>query len=130
MTEEQRLLVEKAHTAKDAAALLLDNGFYDGAISRAYYGMFYLAKAALLSKGVETSSHHETNGSFGREFAKTSLLPRKLHAFLLEAQGERSDADYLLQSSFEREDAEAQIENLSVFLSEVEAYLAEQPSDT
>ena len=128
MTEAQRLLVKKAHTAKDAAALLLDSGFYDGAISRAYYGMFYLAKAALPSKGIETSSHHETNGSFGREFAKTNLLPRKLHAFLLEAQGERSDADYLLQSSFEREDVDAQTENLDIFLREVEAYLAKQPS--
>jgi uncharacterized protein (UPF0332 family) len=55
---------------------LIEGDFYDTAVSAAYYGMFYLARALLLEKGLTTSGHKETISAFGREFARTSLLPR------------------------------------------------------
>lgn len=43
------------------AQKLFELGYFDDATSRAYYGMFYAAKAVLLSADVDTRSH-------GRDF--------------------------------------------------------------
>ena len=39
------------------AQKLLELDYFDDAISRAYYGMFYAAKAALMSIDVDTKTH-------------------------------------------------------------------------
>jgi len=44
-------LLHRSRTELDAARVLLSAGFGDQAISRAYYGAFYAAEAALLSLG-------------------------------------------------------------------------------
>ena len=45
MTPEQRSLLNKAQKSLDASQELMEKGFYDFAISRAYYAMFYVAEA-------------------------------------------------------------------------------------
>jgi uncharacterized protein (UPF0332 family) len=47
MTPDQLLLIQKAQASVRAAKLLADQELYDFAVSRAYYAMFYVAKANL-----------------------------------------------------------------------------------
>lgn len=47
MTPEQQALVDKARRSLEAAQSLIDQGFYDFAVSRAYYAMFCVAQALL-----------------------------------------------------------------------------------
>jgi hypothetical protein len=60
----QRLL-SKAQSNIEAAKLLLDKGFTEVAITRAYYAMFYCAQALLLEKGITGSSHKRVISAFG-----------------------------------------------------------------
>ncbi len=48
MTREQTALLNKAKDSLNAAGLLTEKDFYDFAISRAYYSMYYIAEAFLL----------------------------------------------------------------------------------
>lgn len=50
MPEEAEIeaLIGKAKIRLDAASRLLEEGFYEDAVSRAYYGMYFAAKALLL----------------------------------------------------------------------------------
>lgn len=57
MTPEQAALLRKAQDSVRAAKLLASQGFYDFAASRAYYAMFYVAEAILLSQGLSFSKH-------------------------------------------------------------------------
>ena len=47
----------RAVKAQGAADLLLEEGFYEDAVSRAYYAVLHAAKAALLARNIITESH-------------------------------------------------------------------------
>jgi uncharacterized protein (UPF0332 family) len=48
----------------------LRDGDIDFAASRAYYSLFYIASALLLSRGLSFSSHSGVIANFGKEFAR------------------------------------------------------------
>lgn len=48
------------------------------AASRAYYAMFYLAQAVLLSDGMAFSKHSAAIGAFGEHFVKPGHLAASL----------------------------------------------------
>jgi uncharacterized protein (UPF0332 family) len=65
--------------------MLFADGDFDGAASRAYYVMFDVAEALLLSRGLAFSSHSAVISAFGREFANTGAVPRECHRHLFSA---------------------------------------------
>ena len=54
--DEIEMLLEKADERIGAAIALFENGYYDDAVSRAYYGMYFAAKALLLTKNISTKT--------------------------------------------------------------------------
>lgn len=64
------------------------------AVSEAYYAMFHAATAALAQLGQSCSKHSAVIGAFGRELAKTGVLPVELHGHLREAFTIRQRATY------------------------------------
>ncbi|MDJ1183791.1 HEPN domain-containing protein [Roseofilum casamattae] len=84
MTNEQQLLLEKARRSLQGAELLVENGLPELAVSRAYYAMFYIASAFLLSKELSFSSHSAVIGAFGREFARDNRELRGFHRALID----------------------------------------------
>ncbi len=70
MTIDQDAYLRKAKSSIGAARSLLDDEYYEYAIARAYYAMFYLAQALLLGKGLTFSKHGSTLGAFGLHFIK------------------------------------------------------------
>ena len=83
MSEEIKKLLDKARKSLESARLLLKNGYGGFAASRAYYAMFYVAEAFLLSKGLTYSSHSATIANFGFEFVKTKKVDSKFHRYLI-----------------------------------------------
>ena len=71
MNPEIKALIEKAKRSQKAASNLFKDGDIDFAASRAYYSLFYVASALLLSRGLSFSSHSGVIANFGKEFAKT-----------------------------------------------------------
>lgn len=55
---------------------MLQDGSPDFAVSRTYYGYFYIAEALLLSKGDKFSSHGQVVAQYGLRFARTEELDR------------------------------------------------------
>ena len=91
---EIMLLLDKSQNSHKASILLLENDLLDLAVGRAYYTMFYIAQAFLLSKNLSFSSHKAVISAFGREFCKNQDIPLKYHRFLIDAQVKRNEADY------------------------------------
>lgn len=56
MSKEEEYL-EKAEGRLNAAELLLEEGFLEDAVSRAYYSMYNAAKAALSSRDKNAKTH-------------------------------------------------------------------------
>ena len=85
MNPEQEALVLKASRTIRSAKLLLTDGDYDSAVSCAYYAMFYLVEALLLSKDLAFSKHSAVIAGFGQEFVRTGTMPPDLHTYLKDA---------------------------------------------
>ncbi len=87
--EEIKALMTKAKRSLMAAKNLFSQEYYDFAISRAYYAMFYSAEALLLTKDLKFKKHAAVISAFGREFVKTGRFAEKYHRHLLDAFRER-----------------------------------------
>ncbi len=73
MNEEIEALLKKALDSIKGARLLFDEELYGFAISRAYYAMFYLVSAVLLTKSLNFSKHQAVVAAFGQHFVKTGV---------------------------------------------------------
>jgi len=98
LTPDQEGLLGKARRNIRSAKMLLADGDCDTAVSRAYFAMFYVAEALLLSKGLAYSKHSAVIAAFGKEFAKPGVLPAEFHAHLREAAEARNISDYQVGS--------------------------------
>lgn len=116
MTAEQASLLQKAQKSLQAARLLADQGFYDFAVSRAYYAMFYIAEAFLLGEGLAFSKHSAVISAFGERFAKSGRVPQEFHRYLIEGESSRNVGDYDIKPGFSESEAAEQIEHTEKFL--------------
>jgi uncharacterized protein (UPF0332 family) len=97
--------VEKADTSLRAARALFDLGFFDESVSRAYYAVFHLACAVLLTDGLEARTHRGVDHLLNLHFVRSGRLDA-MHAkaFARLAQY-RLQADYSRAFRFTREGA-------------------------
>ena len=124
MTQEQAALVEKARSSLQAARLLSDEGYFDFAVARAYYTMFYLAEALLLGEDRAFSKHGAVIAAFGQLFAKTGRLPVEFHRYLIEGADSRNVGDYDTGPGLSGEDAAEQIDRAEQFLAAANGLLS------
>jgi uncharacterized protein (UPF0332 family) len=123
MTSSIEALLAKARESIAAAQLLIKDGYFDFAASRAYYAMFYAASALLADLRLSYNSHSAVISAFGREFAKTGKLDSKYHRWLIDAQDLRNIGDYGVGSQVPKEYAETACEWAVQFISAAEVLL-------
>lgn len=92
--EETAGWLNKAKSALLAAEALRERGLLSESIARAYYAMFYAAKALLCQDNVNVNKHSAVISAFGRNYARTKRLSPELHKQLISAFKERGKADY------------------------------------
>lgn len=97
MKKEIADLIEKGKRSVSAAEKLFNDGYYDFAISRAYYAMFYLTEAALLTKNLSYSKHAGVISGFVQHFVKENIFPDEFGKILRKTFDERLIGDYLTE---------------------------------
>jgi uncharacterized protein (UPF0332 family) len=127
LTGAQSGLPRKAHRTVQSARLLLTDGDYDGAVSRACYAMFYVAEALLLSKGMTFSKHSAVISGFGREFVGSGTIPEEYHRHLMDAREARNTGDYQVVSHLTEEETAQHITHAEHLLEVGEKLLPENP---
>lgn len=128
MKAEYADILKRASQSIEAAELLRVQKLYGFAVSRAYYAMFYLAEALLLSKGLAFSKHSAVIAAFGEHFAKPKVFDPMFHQHLIEAFEKRQIGDYAFQEEIQPADAQSQIERARAFLQAAQTWLEQQPS--
>ncbi len=116
MTPEQQALVDKSQRSLEAAQSLIEQGFYDFAISRTYYAMFYVAEAMLDQEGLSFSTHAAVISAFGQYLVRSGKVPTEFHRQLIDAQAQRTRADYDPVPNLSRRDAETLVSQAQAFL--------------
>jgi uncharacterized protein (UPF0332 family) len=106
------------------AQKIFDIGLFDDAISRAYYAMFYAAKAALLSKGVDLRRHSASIAKFRELFVITGQVDSEYLHYLGQAQSARERSDYAPFAPVTREGAKQILQAAETFIAKIREILA------
>ncbi len=78
MKEKIEILSKKADENLESSVLLIDNEFYDIAVSSSYYAMFYAAEAILLKFGLNFVKQGIFQPRFGRDLNRALTIGRQL----------------------------------------------------
>ena len=124
--KEIRELLDKARRSLQAAERLLRDGDNDFALSRAYYAMFYAARALLLTRDIRRSKHSVVIAAFNEQFIQGGELPRDLFLKLRDGFEDRAEGDYGL-AVISEEQARSGIESARQFLEEINRLLQARP---
>ena len=123
MTSAQEELLKEARESIGAARHLVAGGYFDFAVARAYYAMFYAAQAMLLEQGLVFSKHGSLLAAVGQYLVKPGHLPAQLHRNLIKAYDARIEGDYEPGLRFTEEAATSRIAQAEEFLTAAEEKL-------
>lgn len=118
------LAKDKLHSAR----LLLKEGQYRDAISRAYYAMFYAARAVILLKHYrerDPKSHQGVKTLFNKYFIKTEIVEKSFSKMFQIAEEARQDADYKEKARIEKKDAQEIVDMAEQFVKKMGAVAKE-----
>jgi uncharacterized protein (UPF0332 family) len=111
-----RTWLQVAETKLEHAHRIFEVGLYDDAISRAYYAMFYAAKGALLTEGLDLRKHSSVVAKFREVFVVTGRVEANYLHYLGRAQSARERSDYAPFMPASREDADEVLTVAKVFI--------------
>ena len=97
------LRLENSQSAMQESKLLIDNGYWNAAVNRMYYGCFYAVSALLISKGIKAQTHAGVRQMLGLHFVKTGLLSTINNAFFSDLFAKRHSGDYDAYIYFDEE---------------------------
>jgi uncharacterized protein (UPF0332 family) len=117
--------IENAEEKLEAAEYLLEGGFYNDAASRAYYSMFYSARALLSLKEIYPKAHKGVILKFGLEFVKKGFVGVVYGRALSHAKDRREVADYDIEKNISEEEAESIVEDAERFLVRIKEAIKE-----
>ncbi|MGC9778420.1 MAG: HEPN domain-containing protein [Candidatus Heimdallarchaeota archaeon] len=122
MYEEQ---IAQAEEKLRVAELLLKEGFYNDAVSRAYYCIFFAASALLSTKGISIKTHKGLLSQFSLEFIKTGQIDDSFIKAFKIAKELREEADYSIVRQLSREEALSVLADAKKFLMKTKQIIKE-----
>ncbi len=123
MRSELRSAIDKAKESIEVAKKLHHDGHYDFAVARAYYAMFYLAEAALQTKGLVFSSHQAVISGFARHFVRQGIFSKQLHRSLSRMFTLRVTGDYGSYQAIPQQKSAKSLDEATTFVSRLTDYL-------
>jgi len=111
--------IKNAEERLSAAEYLLKGRYYNDAVSRAYYSMFYAARALLSTREIYPKGHKGVILKFGLEFVREDFIEKVYGRALSHAKDRREAADYDIEKKISEEEAESIVEDAKRFLERI-----------
>ena len=115
---------ERGDEARRAADVLSREGLLRDAMSRAYYAALHYARALLLTKDEEPSTHEGVLRRVSLHFVKTGLMTVEEGKILGRLHKLREEADYGVERGYRPSEVGEEIQNVDRFRKAVERILA------
>ncbi|MEI6437017.1 MAG: HEPN domain-containing protein [Bacteroidota bacterium] len=112
--------IETAHKTVDAARLLSENGFWNSAVNRLYYALFYAVNALLVSNQIYSQSHSGMKSQFSLHFIKSGKLDKKYGKLLSQLYDWRQKGDYEILFDYDAEMVNSLFEPVVEMISRIE----------
>lgn len=125
MTREERFgyskhRIETAYRTVDAAKLLVENGFWNSAVNRLYYAVFYAVNALLVANEIYPQSHSGMKSQFSQHFIKTGKMDIKYGRLLAQMYDWRQKGDYENLFDYNAESVKPLFEPVINMIAEIE----------
>lgn len=117
--------LQNAEERLNAAKYLFDGEYYNDAVSRAYYSMFYAARAILSVKEIYPKAHKGVIAQFGLEFVKEGFIEDVYGRALNHAKDRREVAEYDMEKKISRNETALIIEDAEKFLKRIKIAIKE-----
>ncbi|MHB9112757.1 MAG: HEPN domain-containing protein [Thermoleophilia bacterium] len=117
--------LEEAHESIDEASLLLESGKSRGALSRAYYAMFYATLALLAIKELGASKHSGVIRLFHEHYVQDGTFEKEKARSLSVAFDLRNKSDYRELVTPSEEEARDTLKAAVTFISEAERIISD-----
>lgn len=125
LRQQLQAMLEKARRSLKAARKHWQEGDYDFAVVRAYYAVFHVMQAALLTKGLTFSKHSGVISGFAQHFLKPGIFPRQLSQAIAQLRRDRETGDYGYLLQLGREESEQDLQHAEEIVERVAAYVEE-----
>ena len=123
-TEEKkeyiRYRLESADKTFQAAKLLAENKFFNSAVNRLYYAVFYAVNALLVNEGINTQSHSGIRSQFSLHFIKTGRLSKEFGKLFAQLYDWRQKSDYETMVDFSSESVNSLFDPVLEMITEIE----------
>ena len=116
-------MIEKGQRALQAARDHLAKSDADFASSKAYYAVFHLMQAVLLTKSMTFSKHAGVISGFSEHFIKPGVFPAEFGGIIQKLRKDRELGDYGYQMHVSSEEARGDVEAASQVLERLKAHL-------
>ena len=115
--------IARADSALAASKVLFEKELLEDTVSRTYYAVLHAAKAALLSKGIETSSHRGVLSMFSLHLVKSGDIEIEYAKILTAEQEDREIGDYNVAIEIGEERAKERLEEAEKFVERIKRFL-------
>lgn len=127
MDEKNRELVkvrlEKADEDIDTAGELLTLKRYRAAVNRAYYALFSITTALLLTQKIDRAKHAGVEAALNQHFIKTGIIEVEYGKIFDYARKKREECDYTAKVVIDRETAVKVVEDAKRFIERIKKHL-------
>jgi uncharacterized protein (UPF0332 family) len=110
----------------EVAAHNLADDFYNSAVNRAYYVVFYAANALLATQGLSRSKHSGVIAAFRQHFVKPEHIESEYGRIYGRLMNDRHSGDYDIEFSVGPERAQIDLADAQRFVHRMERYLQEE----
>ena len=124
--QEVKAYLKLSDEALESARLLYDNKKFRDCVSRAYYSMFYMAKALLCNVERPAHKHRGVIDQFNLYYVKTGKVDHKLYLRYVKAFEDRINADYKVLEPILQQVAAQKLEDAAEFRREISGILKEE----
>ncbi len=118
--------IEKAVCFLKTSQISIEDGDYDFGVSRAYYALFFVARAILFTKDVKPRTHSGTISAFGEFFIKNNTFPKRFGRSFNEAFELRLLGDYEFTKQISKDQALEIYKNAEEFVEIIINYLKDK----
>lgn len=115
--------MDRAKEVLAEARHLLTGGFYNGAVTRAYYAAFHGARALLVTRGLESKTHRGVIQLLSLHFVKDGPLTTQMAEHLSHLETYRELSDYTAIAQFTEVQAREELARAEAFLAACRALI-------
>jgi len=119
-TELINYRISRAQEAIEEVDVLITSKKYDAAVTRIYYGIFYIINALATIDNFSTSKHSQLIGYFNKEYIKEKIIDPKIGKFLNRAYELRTKSDYGEFTNYSDEEVKSYFEEMKDFIYTIE----------